>query len=201
VPGSTSTDDVVLYDHCQQHPISYSVQLPPGTSFWRLRVTVHDPHGNTSQGNVFTGGTSATSGTFDFQLCGSEPTGTWTVEATGFTQVVPLVEIPFTLPDTTFEVRPMATRTRLAERRARPGHARLVTTVRQQGEHRYVRADGVTIRLERRAAGHWQRVRGLTLTTVHGRAVAVVEAPGTYRAVVPGHGNLAPSRSGQVRVG
>ena len=62
--------------------------------------------------------------------------------------------------------------------------------------------NGVLVRLERLVSGQWKQVRGLTLTTVHGRAVARVDGhPGQrLRAVVPALNNVAgrprgPSRS------
>jgi hypothetical protein len=201
VPGSTSTGDVVLYDHCQQHSISYAVQIPQGTTFWYLRVTVHDPDGHTSEGNVFTAPTSATTGTFDFQFCGGERAGTWTVKATGYTQVLPLVRTPFALADTAFQVRPMATRTSLASRSLGHRRYRLAARVSQQAEHGFERADGIAVRLERRQHGAWQRVRGLALTTVHGKAVATLTRAGTYRGVVRAKDNHGASTSKPVRLG
>jgi hypothetical protein len=201
VAGSTSTSDVVLFDHCQRHPIHYSVDVPSGTSFWRLEVQLFDPKGDTSQGRVVTGATGSTSGTVEAQFCGSERTGTWTVRATGFTQTVPLVEVPFALPDTTFQVRPMATRTSLVGTALDHGRFRLTTVVLQHGERGFERANGIPSRLDRRIDGHWQRVAGLTLTTVRGRAVATVDSPGKYRAVVRPGGNYAASTSKPVMVG
>ena len=45
VSGGTSTSDVVLYDHCQQHPISYDVLVSPGTALWSVEIQVFDPDG------------------------------------------------------------------------------------------------------------------------------------------------------------
>ena len=61
-----------------------------------------------------------------------------------------------------------------------------------------VRRDPALARLERKAGATWKRVRGLTLTTVRGRAVAVL-GRGTYRAVVAADGNHAASTSPPVR--
>jgi hypothetical protein len=200
VTGSTSTSDVVLYDHCQQHPISYDLLVSPGTAFWRLEVQVFDPNGRTSEGTVVTSAASPTQGTVYVTFCGSEVPGTYTVRGTGFYEVVPLVHIPFTLPETTFQVRPMATRTRLTERPLGHGRHRLTTRVKQQAEHGYERANGIPVRLEKRRNGSWHRVRGLTLTTVHGKAVAVVTRGGAYRAVVTKRDNHGASTSDVVNV-
>jgi hypothetical protein len=73
--------------------------------------------------------------------------------------------------------------------------------VQQQAQHGFERADGIPVRLERRTATGWHRVRGLSLTTVRGKAVATVERPGSYRALVIGRGNHGASTSQVVTVG
>ena len=113
--GSTATDDVVLYPHCQQHPITYDLAVDPGTAFWHLEVLLLDPDGHTSEQRVATSATSPAHGTVAYQFCGSEKAGTWTVRATGFYETLPLVQLPLDLPDTPFTVRPTETR------RRRPG--------------------------------------------------------------------------------
>lgn len=199
VTGGTSTSDVVLYAHCQTHDISYGLAVDPGTALWRLEVQVADPSGFLSEGTVVNSATNpATSGTIPVTFCGSEPIGTYTVRATGFYEVVPAVHIPFTLPETTFQVRPTATRTALKEKSLGHGRHRLTAKVLEQDEHGYERADGLPVELQKRVHGQWHRVRGLTLTTVHGAAVATVGARGTYRAVVPAEGNHGASASAPV---
>ena len=95
VTGSTSTQDVVLFDHCQQHPISYDLAVSPGTLLWRLEVQVADPQGHVSEGTVVNSATNpATSGTVSVTFCGSEPAGTYTVRGTGFYEVVPALQHP-----------------------------------------------------------------------------------------------------------
>jgi hypothetical protein len=49
-----------------------------------------------------------TSGTVEVTFCGSEPAGTYTVRGTGFYQVIPAVQLPFALPETSFQVRAVA---------------------------------------------------------------------------------------------
>ena len=195
--GSTTTDDVVLLHHCQQHPITYDLAVDPGTAFWHLDVLLHDPDGRTSEQRVLTSTTSSTRGTVTYTFCGSEKAGTWTVRATGFYQGLPLVQIPFELPDTTFTVRPMQTRTRLTRTSLGGGRYRLVATVRQEGERGYERADGAPVRLERLVRGTWRKVPGLSLTAVRGRAATVLagRAGQRLRAVVPDRNSLAGSTS------
>jgi hypothetical protein len=198
VTGTTSTGDVVLYDHCQRHPISYDVRVSPGTSLWRLEIQVFDPDGMSSEGTVISSATDPpTSGTVYATFCGSEKAGTYTVRATGFYEIVPAVQLPFALPDTTFQVRPAATRTALAEQALGHQRHRLTTRVRTEAEHGFDRSNGVTVRLERLVDGRWEEVRGTTLTTVHGTARAIVRGrPGTkVRAVVPSENSYAGSVS------
>jgi hypothetical protein len=203
VTGSTSTGDVVLYDHCQQHPISYDLAVAPGTLLWRLEVQVADPQGHVSEGTVVNSASNpATSGTVTRTFCGSEPAGTYTVRATGFYEVLPAVQLPFALPETTFTVRAMGSQTTLDRRALGHGRYRLTARVAQEGEAGYERATGAPVRLERLVHGSWQRVPGLTLTTVHGRAVARIEghAGQRLRAVVPARNALAGSTSPVVRL-
>jgi hypothetical protein len=201
VTGSTSTQDVVLFDHCQQHPISYDLLVSPGTLLWRLEVQVADPEGHVSEGTVVNSATNpTTSGTVMVTFCGSEPAGTYTVRATGFSEILPAAQIPFVLPPTSFQVRPAATRTVLAAKSLGHGRYQLVASVREESEKGFSRANGVPVRLERLVSGQWRRVRGLALTTVRGRAVARVDGhPGQkVRAVVPALNNVATSTSGPV---
>ena len=67
----------------------------------------------------------------------------------------------------------------------------------EQSEKGFRPANGVPVRLERLVSGQWKRVRGLALTTVHGRAVTRIDGhPGQrLRAVVPALNNVARSTS------
>ena len=76
----------------------------------------------------------ATSGTVEVTFCGSEPAGTYTVRGTGFYQIIPAVQLPFALPETTFQVRPAATRTTLSDKSLGHGHYQLTTRVREESE-------------------------------------------------------------------
>jgi hypothetical protein len=201
--GTTSSDDVVLFDHCQRHPIHYDLQVAPGTALWRLEIQVFDPGGMVSEGTVLSSAAGApTSGTVHTTFCGSEPAGTWTVRATGFYELLPAVELPFTLPDTTFRVRPAATRTALTEKPLGHGRHRLTVRVDEQDANGFRRADGVKVRVQRLVDGRWHAVRGTRLTTVHGVARTTLHArPGTkVRAAVPPKNSYAASVSKAVRL-
>jgi hypothetical protein len=201
VTATTSTGDVVLFSHCQQHPIHYDLSVGPLTPGWRVELQVFDPNGISSEGVVLNSAAGApTSGTFTQTFCGSEPAGTWTVRGT--VRYEPLLNLETPLPDTTFLVRPAATRTTLAGKQLGPGRYRLTPHVRVEGEDGFVRGNGVDVRLERLVHGQWTKVHGTTLTTVRGAAPAVVRArAGTkVRAVVPQENNLAGSSSRPLRL-
>ncbi|QIG42261.1 hypothetical protein G5V58_05325 [Nocardioides anomalus] len=198
VTGTTQSGDVVLYEHCQQHPITYDLAVGPFTSGWRVEIQVVDPEGLTSQGTVLNSADKPPlSGTTYFQFCGSETPGTWTVRS--MIRYAPIDLTPDSvLTTSTFQVRPMQTQTTLRAKRLRDGRFRLVSRVQQEAPQGFERAAGITVRLERQTGDAWKKVRGLTLTTVRGRAVAVL-GRGTYRAVVPGGGNHTGSVSEPVR--
>ena len=203
VIGSTSTDDVVLYDHCQQHPISYDVLVSPGTSLWRLEIQVADPQGHVTGGTVVNSATNpATAGTVYVSFCGSEDPGTYQVRATGFYEIIPAVQLAYALPETSFQVRPVATRTALSKKSLGHGRYRLDARVREESEKGYQRSSGVTVRIERLVHGEWKKLRGTTLTTIRGAVSTDVGGkPGSrFRAVVPAAHNYAGSASKPVRL-
>jgi hypothetical protein len=202
VTGSLSTTDVVLSEHCQNHAIDYDLLVSPGTVFWRLEVQVFGPEGNTSEGTVANSVTSPTTGTVLVAFCGSETPGTYTVRGTGFYEVIPAVQIPYALPETTFQVRRAPTETLLSRTPLHHGRTRVTVRVEEQGPDGPAPADGVLVRLEKLVDGHWQRVRGTTLTTVHGTAKATIR-PGRatkLRAVSVSRGSTAGSMSRPVTV-
>ena len=203
VTGTTSTSDVVLSDQCQSHPIDYDLLVSPGTAFWRLEVQVFGPEGNTSEGTVANSATAPTTGTVHVTFCGSETPGTYTVRGTGFYEVLPAIQIPYELPETTFEVRRAPTRTMLSQKALSHGRSRVTVRVEAQGPNGFAPASGVLVRLEKWLDGQWQRVRGTTLTTVHGMARTTVDPGGAtkLRAVSVSRGSTAASTSRPVRLG
>jgi hypothetical protein len=204
VTGTLSTTDVVLYNECQDHAIDYDLAVDPGASFWRLEVQVFGPEGHTSEGTVVNSVTSPTAaGTVNVQFCGSETPGTYTARGTGFWQLVPAVQIPFTLPDTTFEVRPVATRTSLSRDGLGHGRSRFTVRVLEQSPDGWSRADGVLVRLERLVDGQWRKVRGTNLTTVRGRVTTALRTGHArkVRAVTPARQNYGGSLSVAVPLG
>ena len=197
VTGTTSTTDVVLTDQCQPHAIDYDLAVSPGTAFWRLEVQVFGPEGNTSEGTVANSATSPAKGTVTVSFCGSETPGTYTVRGTGFYEIVPALQIPYALPETTFEVRRAETRTSLSRRSLGDGLSRLTVRVEAQVPSGWAPATGVLVRLEKRVDGQWRTVRGTAPTTVRGTAKATIR-PGRatrLRAVSVERGSTAGSTS------
>ena len=201
VTGTTTVPDVVLYDHCQQVPVSYQLQVAGLPVPWVVEFQIADPQGFVSQGVVVNSASNpSTSGTFNYQFCGSEEPGTYTV--LGGVRYSPIDVFSANLPPTTFEVRPAATRTTAARQALGHGHYRVTTRVREQDEHGFVRGNGITVRIERLAHGEWKTLRGSTLTTIHGTVTTTLVArPGTrVRAVVPARHNYAGSVSRPIRL-
>ena len=163
VSGSTSTQDVVLFDHCQQHPISYDLRVSPGTLLWRLEIQVADPQGQVSEGTVVNSADQP-----DHQR--HRPGDLLRLRAGRHLHGPrhrllpdhPCGPAPVRPSRDPFQVRPAATRTTLAEKSLGHGRYQLTTRVREESETGFRRANGVPVRLERLVSGQWKRVRGVT---------------------------------------
>ena len=196
VTGTTTVPDVVLYDHCQQVPISYDLQVAPLTLPWWVEFQIADPQGYVSEGVVLnSAANAATSGTFTYQFCGSEKPGTYTVLAG--VRYSPVDLFSANLPSTTFEVRPAATKTTAKSRALGHGRYQLRARVRDQDETGFGKAKGVTVLIQRLVHGEWKKLHGTTLTTVNGKVTTTISGrPGTkVRAVVPARHNYGASAS------
>jgi hypothetical protein len=200
--GSASTTDVVLYDSCQRHDVTWSASIPAAATFWRLQFQVFGPDGRTSEGYVASSNLTGTSGTFQQSFCGSELPGTWTIQVTGFWQLVPAIPFALTPSTTTFEVRRAATATVLHAHRMTNGRYKVRTAVREEGPSGWFAPSGTDVRLERLVNGQWKPVRDAVLTVNNGRAKARLALPrGTrLRGVAVGAGNYSGSVSDVVRL-
>jgi hypothetical protein len=198
--GTTSTGDVVLYDECQQHPITFTADIPAGATFWRLQLQVFDPDGNTSQGFVASSNLTSTSGTFQQTFCGSETPGTWTIRTTGFYQLLPAIPLGLPSSDTTFTVRRAATATQLSAYRTSKGRYKVRSFVQEEGPGGMFDPDGTDVQLQRLVDGAWKPVRRAVLTTDDGRATVRVRFPaGTrLRGITQGKGNYDGSTSAPI---
>ena len=204
VLGTTSAPDLVLKNKCVRHPVAYDVVVSPGTLLWHLDVQVISPSGRTSEGvEISSEQSSPTSGVVKVPICGSNEPGTYVVRTTGTYQVVPLVNIPISIADTTFKVRRAATRTTLAGKHLAGHRYRLVATVKDQRKAGFKPTNSAEVRFQRKVHGSWKTIRGsLTLTTKGIASTVVSVAPGTkVRAVTAHAGYLGGSSSRAVRLG
>lgn len=200
VTGTTSTQDVVLYQQCQQHPIDYDLKVAGLTLPWRVSIRVIRADGTQSEGTVLNSAQDpALRGTTFEQFCGSEPAGTWTVLTT--VRYAPIdLSLDNVVSEETFTVRAPATRTGLTTRHLGPRSTRLVARVRVETPNGFANAQGVDMQLQRKVGSAWKPVKRVRLTPVRGRASTVVTGRGTYRVVTPATNNLAGSVSRAVRV-
>jgi hypothetical protein len=201
--GTTSSPDLVLKNKCVRHPIDYSFAVSPGTLLWKTKISVVSPSGATAEGVDLSSVTaSPTSGTVTFIICGSYTPGTYTVKTTGAYQVVPAVNIPISVADSTFQVRRTATRTTLASRHVQGKSYRLVASVKDERKSGFKPTQSAEVTFQRKVDGAWKSIKGSATQTTKGIATAVVSvAPGTkVRAVTAHAGYLGGSTSRPIRV-
>ncbi|MXG88135.1 hypothetical protein [Nocardioides flavescens] len=206
VGGTTSAPGVVLYDACQQVPISYAID-PGGATSWRLQLQIFDPDGRTSQGFVANSNAgAATTGTFSMQFCGSELPGTWTVKGALCASFTCLFTDPQTgtaaLADSTFEVRPAQSSAVLSAKRIRGGRYVLKARVSEERAQGWTPYAGALVRFERLVGDQWAPVVRRDLTAAGGVAKLRKRLPiGTrVRAVVQPADNTYGSVSGVLRL-
>lgn len=202
--GTTSSEDVVLKNTCVRHPIDYSFVVGPGTLLWKTKIQVLGPTGRTAEGvDLSSAVASPTSGTVEFLICGSSKPGTYTVRTTGSYQILPAVNLPISVADSTFQVRRAATRTTLADKRLQGNRYRLSATVKDERKRGFKPTNGAEVRFQRKVNGAWTLIKGSGAMTDKGIATTVVRlAPGTkVRAVTAHAGYLGGSTSRPVRLG
>lgn len=197
--GTTSAGDFVLRNSCRQHPVDYALAVSPGTTLWQVKLTMVGPSGTSSEGvDLSSVDGDATSGTVRFLICGSAAPGTYTIRTTGTYQVVaPLVNIPVSVAESTFEVRRSETRTSLRRNHLAGKRYRLVATVTDERPQGFKPTTSAEVVFQRRVDGTWRTIRGSRTLTDDGRARAVVSAAaGTrVRAVTRPDGYLGGSTS------
>jgi hypothetical protein len=196
--GTTTTSDVVLKNSCRRHPVHYSFAVSPDTLLWQTKISLLDPDGRTSEGIDLTSvDDDPTSGTVRFLFCGSYAPGTWTVHTTGSYQLVPGLNIPIDVADSTFKVRRTPSRTTLHAARLDGGRYRLTALVEEQRRAGFRPTTSAEVLFQRKVDGTWRALRGSRTFTDHGLASYVVHAtPGTrVRAVTAHAGYLGGSTS------
>jgi hypothetical protein len=203
VTGTVSAEDFVLQNKCRNQPVDYTLAVSPDTLLWQVKLSMVGPRGTTSEGvDLSSVDGDATSGTVRFLICGSATPGTYTVRTTGTYQVVPLVSLPVSVAESTFEVRRTATRTTLSRTHLRGDRYRLVADVEDERRRGFRPTNNAEVVFERRVGGVWKTVPGSTTLTDQGIATTVVTAAaGTrVRAVTRPDGYLGGSTSRPVRL-
>jgi hypothetical protein len=202
--GTTSAEDFVLSNSCRHHTVDYAFAVEPGTTLWQVKLSMVGPGGTSSEGvDLSSVDGDATGGTVQFLICGSADPGTYTIRTTGSYQVLaPLVNIPVTVAESTFEVRRAATRTKLTRASLDGVGYRLVAKVKDERRGGFKPTKSAEVVFQRRVDGVWKNIRGSRTLTDHGIAKAVVSAaPGTrVRAVTKSDGYLGGSASRSVKL-
>ena len=201
--GSISAEDFVLQNKCRNQTVDYAFAVSPDTLLWQVKLTMVSPNGRTSEGvDLSSVDGDATSGTVRFLICGSATPGTYAISTVGSYQVVPLLNLPVTVAESTFEVRRAATRTGLSRSHLTGHHYRLVAKVMDQRRQGFKPTTSAEVVFQRLVDGAWTTFRGSRTLTDHGRATAVVTATsGTrVRAVTRPDGYLGGSSSRSVRL-
>jgi hypothetical protein len=201
--GTTSAEDFVLQNKCRHHPVDYTFAVSPDTLLWQVKLSLVAPSGTSSEGvDLSSVDGDATSGTVRFLICGSADPGTYTVRTTGSYQVVPLVNIPVAVAESTFAVRRAATWTALTRTHLAGDRYRLSAEVTDERRRGAKPTNGAEVLFQRRVDGVWKTIRGSRTLTDHGLATAVVTAAaGTrVRAVTKPDGYLGGSTSRAVKL-
>lgn len=201
--GTTSAEGFVLQNKCRNHPVDYTFAVSPDTLLWQVKLSMVSSSGTSSEGvDLSSVDGDATSGTVRFLICGSADPGTYTVRTTGSYQVVPLVNIPVTVAESTFAVRRSATWTTLTRTHLTGDRYRLAAQVTDERRRGIRPTTGAEVLFQRRVDGVWKSIRGSRTLTDHGLATAVVTAAaGTQvRAVTKPDGYLGGSTSRPVKL-
>jgi hypothetical protein len=196
--GTTSAEDAVLKNRCFRHPVDYSFVVSPGTLLWKVKLRLVSPSGRTSEGIALSSAdASATTGTVKVLLCGSYDPGTYTIRATGGYQVLPGVNLPIDVADSTFKVRRTPTRTALRATHLEGRRYRLTALVKDLRKRGFRATNSAEVRFQRKVDGRWRTIRGSQAFTDDGLATYVVTAAaGTgVRAVTAHAGYLGGSKS------
>lgn len=201
--GTISAEDFVLQNKCRNQSVDYSFAVSPDTLLWQVKLTMVSPNGRTSEGvDLSSVDGDATSGTVRFLICGSAVPGTYAVRTVGTYQVVPLVNLPVTVAESTFEVRPAATRTTLSRKHLAGDRYRVVAKVKDERRRGFKPTNSAEVVFQRLVEGTWRTIRGSRALTDHGVATTVVTAAeGTrVRAVTKPDGYLGGSTSRSIRL-
>lgn len=163
--GSTTGVSGVLYDDCLAYPYHWSVSVPADAGYRALRTRLVAPGGSTVDTDYVPAGANQESGTSTFTLCQRvDPYGTYTIRASvEWGQSTESITGTSTLDDSHFRMRKPASRTTLSVSTLRPAFGQVVKyRVRATDERPagYFGTPAAWVALQKRAHGHWVRIKG-----------------------------------------
>ncbi|MBW8750600.1 MAG: hypothetical protein JF565_04155 [Propionibacteriales bacterium] len=162
--GSTSGVDGVLYNDCLAYPYHWAVDVPGDGTYRALNTTLIGPDGAVVETGYVVPDANLASGTGTFVLCPTDPYGSYTIRATvEWATDADSARQSATLDDSHFTMRKPLTRTSLSARARRTHHGRVVTyriaTVDERPSG-YAANAFAWVHLEKKAHGHWVRLKG-----------------------------------------
>jgi hypothetical protein len=163
--GSLAARNTVAYPGCRDNPINWTVNLPAGAQDFDFSISVTDPTGEEIGADFIwqtpSDGTSGMSGAAD--ICDFAVRGTYTVTAADAEWMdADYNEYPFTIPATTFTVRPPHSRT-TATHTQTAKVVKVKATVKDERKTGYFATTYAAVKLQERRDGHWRTIqRGIT---------------------------------------
>jgi len=175
--GSVSGINGVLYDDCLSYPYAFSVgSAATSAGYWDLTAELVRPDGHVTATDYVAQPAATGTSTFGL-LCPSDGYGTYTVRATlrwGPDQTT--LTQSSRLDDAHFTLRKPRSRTTLTASTRRPVSGQVVryrVTAYDERPSGFVRRAFAWVHLEKRAAGHWVRIKGARAMTHSNGAVRV----------------------------
>lgn len=198
---TASATTVVTGDGCVDHPVTYSINLPAGSTDFSMRIKFKTPSGADGVGmTIATSLGHAPSGTLPHQICSHEGIGTWTMypemttykDAAGKTQYGPLPGTP-----SSFEVVGKAkTTVKLsAKKKGKKVKAKATLTMTAGGDAQAVANQKVIFQVKK--GRKFKKVDAAT-TDASGVAKATFKSRGktTVRAIFKGAGEVVVGNVG-----
>ena len=197
VTGTTSAPSQVLYPDCRNIQINYSLQISGDTRYWNLEIDVLEPDGTIDGGAYLASSIGdPPQGTFDYFVCSSQMPGTYTVRGRGefATSSSSSIYQPYSLPDSTFQVRLANTKTSIKKR-----SGSFIVAVKDERPNGYFPTAYADLYFEQFRNGRWSRIpRSTSTTDDRGRAPFRINRTGPtlkLRAVTRPGNNYSGSTS------
>lgn len=168
--GSVASPNGVLYDGCQSHPFTFTVQATAtGVDTWFVNATLIGPTGVTVSTAFETGSGSGGQGGSTVTVCDYDAPGTYrlSTRVRYMNRLGQFVETE-QLPDVFFSMAALATSTTLGVSTTKPRFKQnvkfRVTSLRQQPTGMSAN-DYESVALEKRVGGVWKQIRGSATET------------------------------------